>query len=206
MFFPESWFIVGAWGFCLFWTYTFFNIIIAHWIASFWTVWKKTFSTNAVLFFLYNHSFQVIKGQASAMMDISQANIPLNNLFVGASHTYRFKTIYWTSRHVLRTTDKRFKKQNMMCVSSVVQINGPGMSLPYEKHRDLPTVNPRCAKSPSSTTALFLTVSWHHQHGPTAAALLQKLTAETVSYFHRSPREEPTAFVFPVTCFQLSHH
>lgn len=37
-----------------------------------------------------------------------------------------------------------------MSVSSVVPINGPRLSLLYEKHRDCPTVSPRCQASTSN--------------------------------------------------------
>jgi len=74
-----------------------------------------------------------------------------------------------------------------------------------EEHRDFPTVIARRVESPSQTLALFLTAPWHYQHGPTAAALLEKPPAKTISYFHGIPQEKSTVFMFPVTPFQLSH-
>lgn len=79
----------------------------------------------------------------------------------------------------------------------MVPINSPGLPFPYEKYRDFPTVNSRCVKSPSPTSALFLTVPWHHQHGPAAAALLEKPPAKTVSYFHGILQERTQS-----SCFQ----
>lgn len=53
------------------------------------------------------------------------------------------------------------------------------------------------------------TAPWHHQHGPTRAAVLGKPPAKTVSYFHGIQQEKPTGFRFPVQklefqSFQLS--
>lgn len=41
---------------------------------------------------------------------------------------------------------------------------------------------------------------WHHQHGLTAAALLEKPPAKTISYFHGILRKNPQA-----SCFQLGN-